>query len=220
MNPRLTDPKDTAMTTERPDRTTDLTGDDRKEGVTAGYDPVNDTWHVEIHRREQPVEIIRIWSPQVPDEDTARTLAQQIAEHRAYRHIEANTNLTPSADLVTQIRVAADVPGDDDPALLERITRLAESEQQAHDAGWTRVSQLPEAVGEAADGVQYEPVNGVMVVAVSGTVGIGGIIPATIDPQDARAIGAALIAAAKKAEDLRGPLGPRVDTAPRESETW
>lgn len=175
------------------------TAEDPKQGVTAGYDLEQDTWHVEIHRAGQPVEIIRIVAPQTADEETARTLAEQVAENLGYRHIENNTGLTPPENLIAQIRAAAWLPVEDDPSLIAEISRLRAFMETADQLGWTRCGE-PRVAGQISDGVVYDA-NGVQVIAGPGLVVADATGPIT--PEMARAVGATLVTAAKQAEALK-----------------
>lgn len=95
-------------------------------GATAGYDPEQDTWHVEIHQPGQPVERIGIHDPLTADEPTARKMAEQIAENRGLPYIDDNTGLIPPRDLSDMIRAAAWMQGEDDPSLLQEIVSMRE----------------------------------------------------------------------------------------------
>lgn len=185
-----------------PEDTSDqLSTEDIKQGVTAGYDLDQETWHVEVHRCDQPVEIIRIVAPQVPDEKAARTLAEQVAENLGYRHIDNNTGLTPAADLVELIRAAAWMEAEDDASLLEEIVRLRVVEARGVDSGWS-VTNPARIIGEQRDGATQYAAAGLNVVAIAAGVAMGSVQARMYTPDEAREAGAALIAAAKRAEKL------------------
>jgi hypothetical protein len=145
------------------------------------------------------VEIIPIVAPQVPDQETARTLAEQIADNLEYRHITENRGLTPPAALLEQLREAVWMQGEDDPSVVEETARLHNFEQDAEQLGWTRVTE-PRVTDQVGDAVLYDA-KGITVVAAPGIVGANTTGPVTCDPETARAFGAALIVAAKQAED-------------------
>lgn len=181
-------------------------------GVTAGYNLEQNTWHVEVHRHEQPVEIIPIVAPQIPDQETARILAEQIADNLDYRHMPVNRGLTTPADLIEQVRAATWMTGEDDPSLLEEIGRLRRFEQAAEQLGWTRVTDEPKVITHYPDGVMYAAA-GLTVVAAPGVVGANTTSPLTGDPAAARALGVALILAAKQAEDMQRALDLEAEAA-------
>jgi hypothetical protein len=186
--------------------------------VTAGYDPDRDEWHVEVRTPGHDVEIIRIVAPQVPDQDTARALAEQTAEHRGLPHMAENRGLYRAADLVEMCRAAAGIPGEDDATLLAEITRLCDVDARAVDSGWA-VTDPARIIFELRDGSTKYAAAGIDVAAIPpGQVGVGSVEARTYTPAEARVIGVAFIAAALRAEKLRaetaGP-GPTVGLDPR-----
>ena len=177
-------------------------GHDLAGGVTAGYDPESDAWRVEIHQPGQPVEDIPIAAPQAPDEETARALAEQIAENRGLPYMEQNRGCLPADHVLDQVRQAAWMQGEDDPSLVAEIVRLRQLEQQSVELGWSQV-EAPKVVGHARDGIQFHVEGLLHVVAAAGIVAAGTTGPITCDPDLARKLGAALVTAAQEAERLQ-----------------
>lgn len=188
-----------------------------REGVTAGYDPAADRWHVEIHRPGREVEIIGIAAPLLADEETARSLAEQTAEHRRLPHIEDNRGLYPAETVLQQVRAAVGLPGEDDSTLVNEIAGLRAAEAAAVDAGWTRVTAPAKVVDETPSHIQYDAAGIPVTSLTDGNVMIRfdqstlpdlaliaspGCAIVVFPPEHARTMGAAMVAAAKTAEDL------------------
>jgi hypothetical protein len=170
--------------------------------VTVGYDPGWEEWHVEVRTPGHGMKIIRIPDPQTPDQDTAHTLAEQTAVSYGLPYVTENRGLTPAAELLEQIRVAAGVPGEDDPSLLETIVGLRVVEERDAASGWS-VTAPAKIILELRDGSAKYAAAGLDVAAIPpGQVGVGSVQARTYTPDEARQIGVAFIAAAKRAEKL------------------
>lgn len=198
-----------------------------REGVTAGYDPETDRWHVEVHQPGMETETIGISFPLEANQETARQLAEQIAGNRKLPHIEDNRGLSPASDVLAQIRHTAWMAGEDDPALVAEIAALRDAQAAAVDAGWTRVTNPATVVSATSSLVQYDAA-GIPVYSLPGindssmvrfdltTLPTLALFPkpgsttVMFPPEHARALGAALIAAAKTAEELSQLADARV----------
>jgi virulence-associated protein VagC len=169
-------------------------------GVTAGYDPDGDTWHVEIHRPGQKVVIQPISMPLTADEETARSIAEQLAEHQGLPYIEDNRGLYPASVVLEQVRQAAWMEGADDPALVSEVARLVQAHEDATQLGLTQPCPRPTVVAEATapDHRTLLDAGATLITATPDAVNVH--IAAKLKPTDARQVGLALFAAALAAE--------------------
>ena len=211
-------------------------------GVTAGYDPDSGTWHVEIHTPGQAAEIVRIAFPATADQEAARSLAEQIAEHRGLPHLEDNRGLHPAETVLEQIRTVAWMPGEDDPALVAEVARLRERDDDADKLGLNRPTQPPRVVSQySANGetshIVYNAAGLTVIASSDGQARLsvdlqnrppgytvqtstndGQVVQISSDPATMRHLGLTLIAAAYAAEKNAAALvqAPHVEPADRE----
>lgn len=183
--------------------TPDHTDPDHCATVTAGYDPGTDSWHVEVHHNGGLRDVIPIAYPQVPDQATARSLAEQIAENRGLTYLEENKNLRPAEQILEQVREAACMTPEDDPMLLEEIVRLVKVAADVATLGLYEARAEPKIAYETPAGsVIYQVGDTVSIAAARrGTVEVLTAITAvTLTPQQARQFGLSLFATAKEAD--------------------
>jgi hypothetical protein len=171
-----------------------------RDGITTGYNPDCDTWHVEVRQPGQAVDIVPVSNP---TREGAQAAAEQLAAVRQQEFVEQNIGIIPAGELVAQVRAAAWMQGEDDPALVAEVVRLRRVEEDTISRGWNRVTSEPPVVREQPGMTTYlagqTPVTG----TVEGNVIVGDADLEVLSPDAARLRGAALIAAAKAAEELR-----------------